>query len=70
MMNEKTQSFIKESEIARQESVKPQTAVSDKNDSNKGLEIFEQNCAACHAKDEKVVGPPIIEMQTIYSNNQ
>ncbi len=69
MISEKTQSFIKESEIARQESAKPQTAVSDKTDSNKGLEIFEQNCAACHAKDEKVVGPPIREMQTIYSNN-
>jgi cytochrome c len=35
----------------------------------KGAAIFKQNCASCHKQDEKLVGPPITEMVSIYANN-
>ncbi|GAB3522057.1 c-type cytochrome [Emticicia fontis] len=35
----------------------------------KGAAIFKQNCSACHQQNEKLVGPPITEMVSIYSNN-
>lgn len=31
-----------------------------------GEAIFRTNCSACHKGDEKLVGPPIIEMRSIY----
>lgn len=34
-----------------------------------GETIFQQNCSACHAKDVKVVGPPMTEMLAIYKTN-
>jgi cytochrome c len=36
----------------------------------KGEAIFKQNCAACHKKDEKLVGPPVTEMVSIYASNE
>jgi cytochrome c len=36
----------------------------------KGAAIFQQNCAACHKKDEKLVGPPVTEMVSIYASNE
>ena len=35
----------------------------------KGAAIFQQNCSSCHKKDEKLVGPPMTEMVSIYKNN-
>jgi len=35
----------------------------------KGAAVFQQNCAACHAKNEKLVGPPVREMATIYHDD-
>lgn len=34
-----------------------------------GGALFTQNCASCHKLDEKLVGPPIIEMSKIYKGN-
>lgn len=34
-----------------------------------GAVVFQQNCSACHAKDVKVVGPPMKEMVAIYKAN-
>lgn len=36
----------------------------------KGAAIFNQNCAACHKQNEKLVGPPMTEMVSIYANNE
>jgi cytochrome c len=36
----------------------------------KGEAIFKQNCAACHKKDEKLVGPPVTEMVSIYASDE
>jgi len=35
----------------------------------KGAAIFTQYCTACHKKDEKLVGPPMTEMVSIYRND-
>ncbi len=35
----------------------------------KGAAIFNQYCAACHKPKEKLVGPPVTEMSSIYANN-
>lgn len=36
----------------------------------KGSAIFNQYCAACHKQNEKLVGPPVVEMVSIYANDQ
>jgi cytochrome c len=35
----------------------------------KGAALFQANCLGCHRKDEKLVGPPILEMVSIYKND-
>lgn len=34
-----------------------------------GGALFTQNCASCHKLDEKLVGPPVLEMSKIYKGN-
>ncbi len=34
-----------------------------------GEKVFKSNCSACHAVKEKIVGPPVLEMVTIYKGN-
>jgi len=34
-----------------------------------GQVAFQNNCAGCHGVDKKIVGPPLTEIATIYSNN-
>jgi len=36
----------------------------------KGTALFNQYCAACHKPNEKLVGPPITEMVSIYANDK
>lgn len=36
----------------------------------KGAAIFNMYCAACHKPNEKLVGPPITEMASIYANDE
>ena len=36
----------------------------------KGTAIFNQYCAACHKPNEKLVGPPVTEMASIYKNDE
>ncbi len=36
----------------------------------KGTAIFNQYCAACHKPNERLVGPPITEMVSIYNNDE
>lgn len=35
-----------------------------------GQGIFETRCGVCHAKDQKLVGPPVKEMVSIYGDNR
>lgn len=71
MMADKTAVFVKASEEARRNPVKEEEVLTDLSGyPAKGAAIFKQNCAACHSKDVKVVGPPIIEMASIYKSNE
>jgi cytochrome c len=36
----------------------------------KGAAIFKQNCSVCHKQDEKLVGPPMTEMVSIYKSDE
>jgi cytochrome c len=36
----------------------------------KGAAIFKQNCSVCHQTKEKLVGPPITEMVSIYKSDE
>jgi cytochrome c len=36
----------------------------------KGAAIFKTNCSACHQPHEKLVGPPVTEMVSIYKSNE
>lgn len=70
MMAQKTKDFIKASEEARKNPVEDELEIDETlGEVAVGAALFEQNCSACHAKDVKVVGPPILEMATIYKDN-
>ena len=36
----------------------------------KGAAVFQINCSACHTPHEKLVGPPMTEMVSLYHNNE
>lgn len=36
----------------------------------KGTALFQQNCSGCHRENEKLVGPPVTEMVSIYRNDK
>jgi cytochrome c len=38
-------------------------------DMAKGATLFQANCAGCHKQNEKLVGPPMTEMVSIYKKN-
>jgi cytochrome c len=35
-----------------------------------GASIWDTKCSVCHAKDKKLVGPPVTEMQQIYASDK
>jgi cytochrome c len=39
-------------------------------EAEKGHKVFNQYCAACHKTDTKLVGPPVLEMASIYKDNK
>jgi cytochrome c len=66
----KTEEFqqIKKEAIAKSKEAKENTT--NLTEVQKGENIFKQNCTACHKPDVKLVGPPVIEMASIYKNNK
>lgn len=36
----------------------------------KGAALFQQNCSGCHKEKEKLVGPPVTEMVSIYASDK
>jgi cytochrome c len=68
LMAMKRRQFDKASEYARLHPVKEETpAVSG--EFAEGAGLFKTNCASCHRETEKLVGPPMTEMITIYGDN-
>ena len=69
------QKLVAQKTAAYQKAVKEATA--NANDPSKkpavadaGEAVFSAKCAACHALDTKVVGPPVKEMVSIYKDNE
>lgn len=71
LMAAHTAEFIKLSKEARESaSQNDATATAALTaEGGKGAAIFKTYCAACHKQNEKLVGPPITEMVSIYQNN-
>lgn len=68
----KTQAFQLASKQARENPIddKPEIQVdSSAGPHALGLALFNQYCAPCHQLNEKLIGPPVTEMVTIYTGN-
>ena len=73
LMEAHTAEFQKLSKEARENPVKETVELDidpSLGDVAKGAAIFNQYCAACHKNNEKLVGPPVTEMVSIYANNE
>lgn len=71
MVAEKTAEYeklVKEAQKADSSS-KGSKGSDPQNDAVHGEEVFNQNCAACHQRNVKLVGPPVLEMVKIYRND-
>nr|WP_295865678.1 cytochrome c [uncultured Chitinophaga sp.] len=71
LMAAKTTAFEKLSAEARaQPAPDENAAVAEKNTPHAaGKAVFQTNCAACHKKDGRLVGPPVTEMVSIYHSD-
>jgi cytochrome c len=71
LMAAKTKEFLRQVEEAKAAPVEKKTEVLDSalGELATGAAVFKQNCAICHKKDEKLVGPPMLEMVSIYKND-
>jgi cytochrome c len=67
-----TAEFQRLSKEAREESLvlQQEEAATPKSDADLGKGVFNQYCAACHKTDQKLVGPSVIEMASIYKSNK
>ena len=68
MMAAKTKIFLKASKEARQ-AAKVDYLSQEKDNQTKGEMLFAKNCSVCHHLDNRLVGPPITEMISIYRDN-
>ena len=68
----KTEEFqqIKKEAIAKSKEVIAKESTANLTEAQKGENVFKQNCTACHKPDVKLVGPPVIEMASIYKGNK
>jgi cytochrome c len=68
----KTEEFqqIKKEAIVKSKEAKAQVSTATLTEAQKGENVFKQNCAACHKPNEKLVGPPVIEMASIYKGDK
>lgn len=70
LMAEQTKEFQRLSKEARENSKKNEPiTLAESSEHAKGMSIFKSNCASCHMEKEKLVGPPITEMVSIYKSN-
>lgn len=65
-----TAEFQKLSREARENPIEEELEIDESlGELAQGTAIFNQNCGACHKPTEKLVGPPITEMASIYQND-
>lgn len=68
----KTEEFqkIKKEAIASAKETESKQSAANLTDAQKGENVFKQYCTACHKTDVKLVGPPVLEMASIYKDNK
>lgn len=69
LMAQRTAEYNEMVRLAHQQAKVAQPVGVQANGTISGETVFQQNCSACHAKDVKVVGPPMQEMVAIYKAN-
>ena len=67
MMAERTQAHWDAVAKAKENVLMPE--VESGSGANAGEQLFERNCAVCHAATNRLVGPPMAELTPIYENN-
>lgn len=70
MVKKHTEEYLAQVKEAKEEALKPKVNEAAKPVLSAGETIFEENCKACHAINEKVVGPSLKEAQQIYKDNK
>ncbi len=63
-MQKNTEEYMKQVEEAKKNPAKTEVLAEVS-----GKSIFDTKCSVCHAKDKKLVGPPVTEMIEIYKTN-
>jgi cytochrome c len=68
----KTEEFqkIKKQALANSKEAEAKVDNANLTEAQKGENVFKQNCTACHKPDVKLVGPPVVEMASIYSGDK
>jgi cytochrome c len=61
--------ILKKEAVAKVKAQEAGAAMADMTEAEKGQKVFSQYCASCHKIDEKLVGPPVLEMAKIYKGN-
>lgn len=64
-MKKNTEAYIAQIAEAKKNPIKEATPTEVS-----GKSLFDTRCAACHAKDKKLVGPPVLEMVKIYEKDE
>ena len=67
MMAKRTQAHWDAVEKAKENVLMPE--VESASGANAGEQLFERNCAVCHAATNRLVGPPMADAAPIYENN-
>ena len=60
---------LKKAAIAKNKLSLAQENTANLSEADKGQKVFNQNCAACHKPHDKLVGPPVTEMASLYKDN-
>ncbi len=65
-MEAKTEAYSKAVKEAQKAAERQQRKAAQ---GDKGENIYKTYCVACHAYGQRLVGPPVVEIQKVYSNN-
>lgn len=69
LMAARTEAFKAAADEARRQAAAGEPTEAPVSDTP-GAAIFQKNCSSCHKADVKLVGPPVLEMQGIYTNDR
>jgi cytochrome c len=65
----KTAAYQAKVKLAQAEALEEAAAQAQMSPTERGEKVFKQSCAGCHAETQRLVGPPVTEMLTVYQGN-